>query len=258
MDWPQNNLYAFRDRKTGSPWRYVLWDTDLTFNLPWWTDSTEQPFDQAPHDTLSWACRAEPRLDLAPPWLADPQGREASGSLLWSTLVLRRLLESPTYQARFVNRFCDLLNSVLLPQNVEEQLGFIEAKVRPEIEREIARWQTNGSVEQWDENVAGIRLFARERPDKIRGFLAQKFNLGQNAQLKLDVGTGKGSIQINSITADQYPWQGDYFQGVPITLTAIPAAGYSFAGWSNTNMSSGASCSVTLAPGVNSITANFR
>ena len=43
------------------------------------------------------------------------------------------------------------------------------------------------------------------------------------------------SLVINAetvgITGDPYPWQGVYFQGVPVEVSAIPQRGYRFAGW---------------------------
>ncbi|MBK8587423.1 MAG: hypothetical protein IPN88_19295 [Bacteroidetes bacterium] len=46
-------------------------------------------------------------------------------------------------------------------------------------------------------------------------------------------------IQISTITPTTYPWNGVYFNGNPVTITAIPNPGYTFDHWrSNVVLSS--------------------
>ena len=46
---------------------------------------------------------------------------------------------------------------------------------------------------------------------------------------------GAGRIQISTVTPTSYPWSGVYFNGNPVTITAIPNPGYTFDHWrSNT------------------------
>lgn len=40
-----------------------------------------------------------------------------------------------------------------------------------------------------------------------------------------------GTIVLNSIKADSFPWTGQYFQNVPISLTALPKPGFRFVRW---------------------------
>jgi hypothetical protein len=50
--------------------------------------------------------------------------------------------------------------------------------------------------------------------------------------LTLDVHPeGAGKIHISTITPDNYPWQGVYFNGVPIKIEAIANEGYNFLYW---------------------------
>jgi hypothetical protein len=42
---------------------------------------------------------------------------------------------------------------------------------------------------------------------------------------------GAGKIHISTIEPSEYPWQGIYFNGVPIKIEAIPSPGYIFANW---------------------------
>ncbi|HNI44650.1 MAG TPA: T9SS type A sorting domain-containing protein, partial [Chitinophagales bacterium] len=47
---------------------------------------------------------------------------------------------------------------------------------------------------------------------------------------------GSGAIRISTITPNTNPWQGIYFNGVPIQIEAIPAPGYNFSHWSGNNL----------------------
>jgi len=40
-----------------------------------------------------------------------------------------------------------------------------------------------------------------------------------------------GQVRISTVTPAAYPWQGVYFDGNPVTVTALPAPGFTFSGW---------------------------
>ena len=43
--------------------------------------------------------------------------------------------------------------------------------------------------------------------------------------------TTGGNIQINTIIPDSYPWIGEYYEDIPISVKAIPDSGFTFVGW---------------------------
>jgi hypothetical protein len=43
--------------------------------------------------------------------------------------------------------------------------------------------------------------------------------------------SGSGTVAVNGMVLPDLPWQGVYFQGIPVQVTAAPAPGYRFAGW---------------------------
>ena len=45
-----------------------------------------------------------------------------------------------------------------------------------------------------------------------------------------------GDIKINTITPGISPWTGIYFNGTPITVTALPKQGYAFSHWTSENV----------------------
>lgn len=212
------NYVRFRPRSPGGKWQWIMWDEDLTFGLEEGTPVS--------HNTLAWHTRDKLRPDLGPAW--------ADGDL-WLTLMLRKLLENEEYRDYFINRFADLLNTTLHPQHVIAKIDSLASIIEPDIPLEMARWSSEwgGSVGEWKTNVEKLRDFARQRPDYVRQQIIDKFGLMGTALLTIEPPAGEGTVRVNTILPRNYPWQGTYFQGVPVKLQAEPAPGYKFAGWSD-------------------------
>ncbi len=47
---------------------------------------------------------------------------------------------------------------------------------------------------------------------------------------------GAGTIHISTITPDTYPWQGVYFNGIPVKIEAVANEGYNFLHWGNNGL----------------------
>ena len=102
---------------------------------------------------------------------------------------------------------------------------------------------TNFSIENvkkvfegWGVTLDEYDGFFKERFDYIAPHMAEEFELTgtlENVTLKVNDVEG-GKIQINTATPDitDGSWIGKYYTDYPVTVTAIPAAGYEFAGWS--------------------------
>lgn len=236
LDWPQNNYYAFRDRRGDGRWKHIIWDADITFGV------ASLGIDQVEHDTLAWASRAEPRVDLAPPWLVT-SGREASGGLLWSTLILRKLLENPAYQVQFANRFADLLNTTLSSANVVRRLDELVRQIAPDMPRDQERWGL--PEDAWLEVPHTTVDFATRRPNAIRRYLAERVGSSGPAAITVSAAGGDARFRVNSIEIPS-GWSGIYLRDIPITITALPAPGYRFVEWDSPTTST--SQSITIVP----------
>ncbi len=110
----------------------------------------------------------------------------------------------------------------------------------------------------WYDEINRIRTFVNTRIAPAQGHFIDEFNLTGVADLYLDVtNNDRGYIKLNRITVKDFPWSGEYFQGVPITLEAVPRAGYKFVGWTGDVTSN--SKTITHTPTTtNNLTAVFQ
>jgi len=221
-DWPGNNVKIWRHRAVGGRWRWILYDTDFGFGI--WN-----PSDYA-YNTLAFA--TEPG---GPSWPNPP----------WSTLFLRRLLENETFRNAFANRYADLLNVHFTQERLGAVLDSLSGLIAGEMPRHVARW--GRSVAEWNDAINSMRVFGANRETYMTGHVRSYLGLSQQITLSvLAQPESGGSVRVNRETVKTNPWSGRYFPGVPLPVTAIPAPGYRFAGWTGDVVGSDPSLTLTL------------
>ena len=208
-DWPGNNIKFWHPRTGDGKWRWILFDTDFAFGL----------FNDSPvsHNTLALA--------------TDPNGPPDWPNPPWSTLLLRRLLENNDFRLAFITRFADLLNTALSSAEVRAVISAKKAAILPEIERHYNRWNLDPAA--WDTRIDKLNEYAIQRPAYIRLYLIQKFGLTGMIPIQINIFNPEGgSLRLNSVDIVAPSWQGLFFMGVPICITAIPETGWRFDRWS--------------------------
>ncbi len=223
-DWPGVNIrYWRRTRPAYVPdapyghdgrWRWMMYDMDWNY-----------AFVEASHNTLVHATAAASSDYANPPW---------------STELLRRLLGNEWFRDEFINACADHLNSTFAPARVIGVIdGFAELYAPA-----IGDWQDRWDVAyDWSYGVQEMRNFAAERPAHLHAHIVDHFGLAGTCELTLAINdSDMGKLQLNRLVIDgdlpglddpaaPYPWTGTYFQGVPITVTALPAPGHRFLAW---------------------------
>jgi hypothetical protein len=203
-DWPHKSVRQFRPRVQGGRWQWIFWDTDLGFGTTLHSQVSDNVIKQL--------------LEYDHPGTG---GRDV--------LLLRRLLDNPVFFDRFLSRAADLLNTTLAPQSVIAHVDRLAAELEPDIHYEMIRW---ASPSKWESSVQELRDFARRRPDFFRQHMVEAFDLDGTAQLAFKPPASRsGSVAVNRVLVPDLPWQGVYFQGLPVHVVAVPAPGYRFAGW---------------------------
>lgn len=200
LDWPYNNSAIWRDRGTRSPFRFLLWDGDATFN---------SLGDFTGHNTLAWSLRDQPMDSLK--WNVRLGGAPDDARSLASTAPMRAFLRNDGFRDAFVARMLVLLSTTYAAANVHPVLDSLVRDVQHELPYELERWSGRDSAYQ--AGIARMRSFIDERPGVVRRHLAQRFGLGDERQLVFDV-RGPGSLQLG----------GRMWRDTTVTLTVLAGA----------------------------------
>lgn len=206
-DWPAGNIKFWKQNSESGKWRWISFDRDFGFG---YGDINKVFFN-----TLEFALEPD-----GPHWPNPP----------WSTLILRSLIKNESFRKSFINAFADQLNSQWKPENVKKHILNLSDQIEDEISRHFERWDSNMRI--WQRNIIEMNLFAETRPEIMFFHIESTFDIVDNHQINLSLNNNQsGHILLNSITPESYPWEGTYFEGVPITLTAQPEPGYRFSKW---------------------------
>ncbi|WP_052691846.1 CotH kinase family protein [Teredinibacter purpureus] len=222
QDWPGNNIKFWR-AQDGGKWRWVLYDTDFGFGI--W--NVEDYFE----DTLSFALQAN-----GPSWPNPP----------WSTLLLRKLSDNSQFRAQFINQFADELNGRFKPSAVSAHIEAIASRVQAEMPAHFERW-SDGNWSSWNGHITTMTTFGNNRPSHLLGHIRAQYGIAAMHTLTVSNSLPNGgSVQLNSLLVSGANWSGDYFDGIPVTLTAQPAEGHRFVRWQGASTSTEPSIDITL------------
>lgn len=172
------------------------------------------------------------------------------------TVLFNKLLKNEEFKQQFVNTMMDLMNKNLSQDNMLSELERFVNMYSPVMEEQNRRI---GNQNNFNSNVNDIKTFIQNRHKNIYSFIKTDLELaGNTAEVNLAVNNAQGgTLQVNTITADMKngSWSGTYFSDYPVTIKAVPAPGYRFAGWEG---ASGSGDTITVTPGqAQKITANF-
>ena len=213
-----NNWRIWRARETDpaneyadGKWRFMLYDTDMSLGLyNEGSDYTDNTLAESIGESWGWGA------------------------------LLKKLMQNDDFKCQFVNTFMDLRSTAFLPERAVETLTRLKLRYEPYTEENYLR---NGPawVIQWTDvttrfttEVNYIRKFINGRYSYAEKMLTEALCLGECFTLTVNVSDVQGGvIKVNTVTPDLTDggWSGEYFSGCPVTVTALPASGYEFAGW---------------------------
>lgn len=216
--WPRHNTKYWRAVNDTARWHYILTDTDFALGL--YSQPYKNELYRVLHANIQWADNH------------------------W---ILRRLMENDDYERYFINRSADMFNTMLLTSNVIQNVQLFKDRLSPEMDRHMTRWES--SYGAWEANVNEVLEFVEDRLGYVWQHYIDEFELDTLVTIGLDVDSIiHGTIKINTIIPDSLPWQGIYFDGNPVDISAIADSGYLFSHWSANQSLSGID---TLFPQLN-------
>jgi hypothetical protein len=196
-----NNLKLWRPKKADGKFRYLIYDLD--FGLGYSGTVT--------NNMLGTARNPSPHN--------------------YNSDLFNAFTANSTYKRYFINRYADLINTIFLPANIQSQAYLLRDSLKYDYRLQNQKWGGADST-AWINNIANMITFATNRPAYARNFVQSEFGMTGQVTLTLQVSpAGAGTIQISTINPATYPWNGVYFNGNPVTITAIPNPGYTFDHW---------------------------
>ncbi|MGQ8336751.1 CotH kinase family protein [Sunxiuqinia sp. A32] len=207
-DWPGNNIKFWKSHSLKGKWNWILHDTDFGYALY----DTDNFFY---HNSLVAATATD-----GDEWPNPP----------WSTLILRNLLENEEFKKEFINTFADHLNTTLQPVSTNALIDHYSSQIENDIPKQIEKW--GSTYADWLSTIELMHEFSNLRPEILRLYYRDYFSISQNQEVNISIsGSNDAEVLVNTVIIDQFPWEGVYFNQIPIELTAIAPSGYQFVRW---------------------------
>ncbi len=204
--WGVNNTKLWR-AQDGGKWRFIMYDLDGAMGY----------FGSVPSDNYINLTRS--------PYYPNVFSQ-----------VFDRSLYNIQLRDYFVNRFADLINTIYRQENMEAIVYAMRDSIITEIPHQVEVWGAPNEATV-DAYVNSVLSYNNTRRSTARSHINTSFALQGQRTVTLSVEpAGAGYIKINTITPTTLPWSGIYFDGVPVTITAIANPGYTFSSWDDNDL----------------------
>ena len=235
-DWPNNNIRAWGSPQNGYPFKFMIFDVDHGYGFT----PGVMGFDTEGQNMFQWVLGSA---------TMNGQGGQQPGQGQWgggmgmgmgmgggnTTIgnMLKKLLENPDFKRLFINQGCILLNDYLtyekVQKAVQDQLAMIPSSERS---RDEQRWPRNQAKYNWSPSGSDILRYAQSRTQNFRQEMASYFGLSGEANVSINV-SGTGSVLVDGMKLPKSNYQGKFFSGIEMELTAVPSNGSIFSSWSD-------------------------
>lgn len=206
-DWPLNNIKLYRSNTTGQRWRFATTDLETAMAPNGQTGPT--------FNALIYSSGQDPEVPY---------------SNIWQRSIL-----NPRFHDHYINRFADVMNSAYLDERIQNIAQNFYDRTRPDMGDQLLRWRgtdTTALLIAYEGFNTDFRNDLTMRTTEVRDDIQQFFSLPRQVDLTLDVHpTGAGKIHISTLVPAEYPWEGVYFDGVPVRITAVAEPGFVFQHW---------------------------
>ena len=245
-DWPENNIRAWGGN--GNPFKFVAFDTDHGFGF----SPGISGFDVQSQNMFQWALGSATRDNSQQqggqqnPGQQQPGQGQFPGMGGWDiggwgfggakqgpAQMLNKLLDNNDFKRLFINNACILLDNYLtyerVQQKVQEMMAAIPAS---EQQRDQQRWPRNQGSFRWSPDGSDLIQYAQNRTQTVRQEMEQYFGLQNAVNVSINV-SGSGSVTVDGMKLPKSNYQGKFYAGNDLLLTAVPSNGAIFAGWSD-------------------------
>jgi len=193
-------------------WGYILWDLDASFD--YYINYSGVP-NIAPN---AKPCDLEEIGQFMDNFFDFYTAGEDVGQ--HEKILLKLLDESDTFKQLYYSRYADIMNTVYSCENMTTTLDSMLNTIEPEMPRQIERW--GGTMQEWRSNVKDLKNFINERCELLDdGALDCYDDLTAVHTLTLmATPEGVGEIDLNTLDIENFPWTGNYFEGMENIIKA--------------------------------------
>lgn len=184
--------------------------------------------------------------------------------------VIAGLLKNPEFKKRFCLTFMDIANTVFSYDRVHESLMEWMALYETQAVKSHQRFISDEIDETvYEEYIMEMDDFFKNRFSFITECLKSELGLdGSLVPVTVGIdGADGGYVRVNTAEISGEQWTGMYYTDYPVTLEAVAADGYRFAGWETedgfgdvleADGEDGSSITVFLSQGGTALTARFE
>ncbi|MCF0215659.1 MAG: CotH kinase family protein [Fibrobacteraceae bacterium] len=218
-DWPDNNVRAWKS--PGRPWKFMIYDLDHGFVWDW----TVAGFSQS-MNMFSWIKKG---------------GKNSCNSAICFPMLYNNLIKNDDFKRLFINRSSVMLATYLNGKNVRKKAEFLasmldQADVDCDMDVEAYKQRRSEYAHGFDPYGEKLAPWAEERDGVVKSEYISEFGLSD--QITVGFKSDNGVVLMEGMnlpgsTATSTSYSGKFFSGIPMEISAIPAAGAVFAGWSD-------------------------
>lgn len=190
-------------------WRYFMWDMNNILDIA--ITPSVLPVSSM---TLTSPCIYTSSLTalMTPSVSLNPNTYTTTASAYnGHNLMFNQLNKNAVFRNDYMNRYMDLLNTVLRCDKMIPHFNYFRQVFTPEIPLHTAFWLVN-QVE-WENNMDTLRYRLQQRCDKIDSLFTKCNNMNGPFTINIDVKpSGSGTVDFNSLHLTNFIWSGDYYQ----------------------------------------------
>jgi hypothetical protein len=144
--------------------------------------------------------------------------------------LFKELMKNQDFSRYFVNRYSDLMNTTFSVKRFDEEVVSVKDHLYPQMEYHFSKW--GKSYDSWETEIEKMSPWIEERAVFQRQHLQDSVGTGAPYELTFDVfPPNAGSIGLNTIQLDEFPWSGYYFNNNTIDIEIKENPGFHFKHW---------------------------
>ena len=249
-DWPNNNVRAWRSPE--QPWKFMVYDLDHGFGWQWGVNDGE--FSDG---TNMFS------------WIKKGGGNKPCKETGCFANLYIQLIKNPDFKRMFINRSCAMWKGYLNGDNVSKVVDQMVSTIpSSEKDRDLEKFKQNEMYYPGGFDWKGDRLkeWARSRDGEVvslyKGEFFEEDGDAKLVSVKIKA-DGNGVVLMEGMTlpgtSAPTSYEGKFFNGMQMELTAVPTNGAVFKSWSGCEAVEGKpeTCRATVSSDL-TITASFK